>query len=158
MKLLICVLLMCASALAETLPPNAALLRAKRDAKIAEINRIYAAELDKLQKKAMSTGNLTAATALQKEIDEVTPDPFKEEVLVGKWKMVGPSGVVVTREFTQTHLIDETGGKHPYEINGSTLTIKWGDTLWEKLDMKDLRLGVLTGTNSGGGTLVYRNR
>lgn len=162
MKTPLYALFMCVSTIvAGTLPPDAALLRAKRDSKILEINRIYAAELDKLQKKAMASGDLEAATLIQKEIDEVTPDPFKEDTanqIVGKWKMFGKSGNVVKREFTSTHLIDESGGKHPYEVKDGFITIKWGDTLWERLSLKQLRDGIMTGANSGGQELIYRNR
>ena len=66
------------------LPPEAAELKAKRDAKIAEIDRAYADELGKMQKKAMAAGNLAVANEIQKEISAVTHDPFSEEDTLGK--------------------------------------------------------------------------
>jgi co-chaperonin GroES (HSP10) len=90
---------------AQQLPPDAAALKAKRNAKIAEINRTYAAELDKLQKKAMDGGNLTAANEIQKEIESVTPDPFSngdKEILQKlrgtSWKHEGTNKVMTFRE------------------------------------------------------------
>lgn len=61
------------------LPPDAEALKAKRDAKIAEINRTYAAELEKMQKKAMDAGNLTAANEIQGELAAVVSAPFKND-------------------------------------------------------------------------------
>ncbi len=55
------------TAFLHALPPDAAALKANRDTRIAAINRTYAAELEKLQKKAMDGGNLTAANEIQKE-------------------------------------------------------------------------------------------
>lgn len=93
---------------AESLPPNAEALKARRDSKIAEINRVYAAELEKLKKLALADGNLSGATVIQKEIEAVSPNPFKEEStsaasvpaedqrmlpLVGVWKRDTDSGV-----------------------------------------------------------------
>lgn len=93
---------------AESLPPNAEALKARRDAKIADINRVYAAELEKLKKLALADGNLTGATVIQKEIEAVSPNPFRDESaspasvpaedqrmlpLVGVWKRDTDSGV-----------------------------------------------------------------
>jgi len=64
------------NAFGETLPPDAEALRAKRDAKIAEINQLYATALEKLMKKAMAEGNLETAKVLEAEIAKATPDPF----------------------------------------------------------------------------------
>lgn len=61
---------------ADRLPPDAEALKAKRDAKIAEINQLYAEALGKLQKKAMAEGNLESAKLLEDEIAKATPDPF----------------------------------------------------------------------------------
>lgn len=58
------------------LPPDAAALKAKRDAKIAEIDRIYAAELEKCQKRAMADGNLKVANEIEREIARVIPNPL----------------------------------------------------------------------------------
>jgi hypothetical protein len=58
------------------LPPDAAVLKAKRDAKVAEIDRIYAIELEICQKRAMADGNLTKANEIEKEIARVIQDPL----------------------------------------------------------------------------------
>lgn len=67
------------ASLLHALPPDAADLKAKRDYRVAEIDRVYAAELAKLQKRAMDSGNLTAANEIQKEIETVTPNPFADD-------------------------------------------------------------------------------
>ena len=63
---------------AADLPPDAAALKGRRDAKIAEINQIYANELEKLQKLALKNGSLEAANAIEQEIAAVVANPFKE--------------------------------------------------------------------------------
>ena len=64
-----------------------------RDNKIAEIDRIYVAELEKLQKKHMKDGALDAANRIAEEIKNIMPDPFVEEFtpskIIGKWKRIG---------------------------------------------------------------------
>lgn len=92
-------------ALADQLPPDAEALKAKRDAKIAEINRTYAAELDKLQKKAMADGNLQAATTIQKEIEAVSANSFlngdeslKSKISGSRWKHSVKGWIITFRE------------------------------------------------------------
>lgn len=107
------IILLASSAIitANPLPPDAVDLKAKRDTKIAEINRAYAAAMENLRKKAMITGNLSAANAIQQEIDAVTPDPFRDDAatappagageiedarlkpLIGVWKRDTDNGV-----------------------------------------------------------------
>lgn len=77
------------------LPPDAAALKGKRDAKIAEINQLYANELEKLQKLALKNGSLEAANAIEKEIAAVIPNPLVNPI-VGKWKW----GNTLIAEFT----------------------------------------------------------
>lgn len=84
------------------LPPDAEALKAKRDAKVAEIDRIYATELEKLQKKAMADGNLAGANEIEKEIAAVVKDPFDLEsaLLTRKWNYTvtgGKSSVIEIR-------------------------------------------------------------
>lgn len=97
--------------MANPLPSDAADLKAKRDARISEINRTYAAEMEKLRTKAMNSGNLTAANAIQQEIESVTPNPFRDnpgttppagageiedqrlKPLIGVWKRDTDNGV-----------------------------------------------------------------
>lgn len=92
------------------LPPEAAELKVKREAKIAEIDRTYVAELEKLQKKAMAAGNLAVANEIQKEISEVTHDPFSEENTLGKSRVtpeiltVGEWRLDVKKPAYTTHL------------------------------------------------------
>jgi hypothetical protein len=86
---------------AETLPPDAAALQAKRDAKVAEINQHYAAALEKLKKKAMAEGNLETAKLLESEIAKATPDPFlttKDKVVGTQWKNPTNSWVITFRK------------------------------------------------------------
>lgn len=61
------------------LPAAAADLKAKRDAKVAEIDRVYAAELDKLQRRLMADGNLASANEVEDEIKRVSVNPFADE-------------------------------------------------------------------------------
>ena len=91
--------------LSAALPPDAAALKAKRDAKVAQIDRVYAAELDKLQKKAMAAGNLAAANEIEKEIAAAAPDPFVtgDDAIAKKlrgtsWQHQGSNKVMIFRE------------------------------------------------------------
>ncbi len=143
------------------LPPDAEALKAKRDAKVAEIDRIYATELEKFQKKAMADGNLAGANEIEKEIGRVVKDPFKAGSapnLVGKWRWTlnGHPRKTLQREFTATHLIDEDGDKHPYEIADGKITITWGNGLWEKLTFDPSDPDTLTGANTAGTEMVYK--
>lgn len=76
MKTILILLCFAVSAFADTLPPDAAALKGKRDAKVAEINRLYARELDKIQKRALRDGDMKGAEAIAKEIAEAEPNPF----------------------------------------------------------------------------------
>lgn len=158
---LLCLLAL-ATPLHADLPPAAADLKFRRDAKVAELNRTYAAELAKLQKRAMEDGNLTAANQIQKEIESVTPDPFKDDpppadALVGKWLWIvkGPKAKSVTREFTKTHMIDERGDKHPYQIKDRILIIDWGRGTWEKATLDSNQPRTLSGANHAEVKFTY---
>lgn len=140
----------------EQLPPNAEALKARRDAKIAEINRVYAAELEKLKKLALADGNLSGATVIQKEIEAVSPNPFKEDDLEGVWTATFSGDKSVKRVITKSHVVDEIGGKHPYSIKGDTISVEWGGSLWERLKIDPKNPDTLIGTNSGGTKLVYQ--
>lgn len=84
---------LCLPLLAGELPPDAAALKVKRDVKIAEINQLYANELEKLQKLALKNGSLEAANAIEKEIAAAAPNPLRDSnslrSIVGKWKRSG---------------------------------------------------------------------
>ncbi len=136
------------------LPPDAEALKSKRDAKIAEINGVYATELAKLQKKAMAAGNLEVANEIEKEIAKATPDPFgssKFPKLDGKWLVNGKS----TRIFKGDLLTDETSGKHSCSYDGESITIQWGKS-WEKLSVDSGNLDILKGVNADGTSMVYK--
>lgn len=144
------------------LPPAAADLKLRRDAKVAQLDRTYAEELTKLRKRAMEDGNLTAANEIQKEIEAVTQDPFKDDpppanALVGKWlwTVKGPKPKSVTREFTSTHMIDERGEKHPYQIKDRILIIDWGRGTWEKATLDSNKPQTLTGANHAEVKFTY---
>ncbi|GAA5131049.1 hypothetical protein JIN84_06215 [Luteolibacter yonseiensis] len=66
------------------LPPDAAALKAKRDAKVAEIDRIYALELEKCQKRAMEDGNLAGANEIEQEFERLFSDPLKPKAAADK--------------------------------------------------------------------------
>lgn len=74
------------------LPPDAAALKAKRDAKIAEVNKTYADELAKLQKRAMADGNLAGANEVAAEIARVAPTSLKDSLVAQKWNYSVPDG------------------------------------------------------------------
>lgn len=158
MKTMMLLILAAAAAVcgAEPLPANAEALKARRDAKIAEVNRVYAAELEKFKKQAMADGNLSAATVIQKEIEAVSPNPFREEDLDGVWTATFSGEKSVKRVITKSHVVDEIGGKHPFSIKGDTIFVEWGGTLWERLKIDPKNPDTLIGTNSGGSRLVYQ--
>lgn len=102
----------------ETLPPDAAALRAKRDARVTEIDRIYVAELEKLQAKHMRDGALDAANRISDEINRVMPDPFfkpeeKYDGTVWAWG---------------------SGGELTLEKGGKAIHTKWGRSGKWKVD------------------------
>lgn len=91
--------------LAAELPADAATLKGKRDAKIAEINQIYANELEKLQKLALKNGSLEAANAIEKEIAAAVPNPLKESdtmmksrIAGSRWKNTKSGWVIIFRD------------------------------------------------------------
>ena len=144
------------------LPADAAALKGKRDAKISEINQLYANELGKLQKVALKNANLEAANAIEKEIASVVVNPLAggkagEPSFVGSWEVTNSKNSRVKRLFTSTHLIDEVGDKHPYKLSGNTITIEWGHG-WEKLTIDPAQPDVLNGFNNGGLSLRYSRK
>ncbi len=133
-------LVLSVNAFGETLPPDAAALKAKRDAKIAEINQLYATALEKLMKKAMAEGNLDTAKLLEDEMNEAAPDPFVEKTavaakvtdsanpIVGKWKW----GESLVAEFTPDGRATAKGYSGVWvEKESSSLerkyTVSWND-------------------------------
>lgn len=69
---------------------EARILREKRDAKIAEINRIYIAELEKLKTKAVNSVDVATTEALAEEIaiakgEKPDTNKFTPDQLVGTW-------------------------------------------------------------------------
>lgn len=122
------------------LPAAAADLKAKRDAKVAEIDRVYAAELDKLQRRLMADGNLASANEVEDEIKRVTVNPFADEkistaALLGKWMRNTDKNVFVIHDGkTGTH--HWTSGTTDFKVSlnpeKSQVTIsakKWSNTL-----------------------------
>jgi hypothetical protein len=136
---------------APVLPAAAVELKAKRDAKIAEINRVYAVELEKIQKKAMAAGNLTGANEIEKEIAAVVENPL--DPMIGKWKW-------------------GTGGELDLQSNGSAVHSKWGGKgKWKKIKENQIQLESDSGiqfvvtfkgdtasvsSKNGGGTSLVR--
>jgi hypothetical protein len=158
-SLLALLTVLCLPLLADGLPPDVAALKAKRDAKIAEINQTYATALEALQKKALREGNLDAANLIEKEIAASVPNPLKtgsvgDPFFVGSWEVTNSKNSRVKRKFTATHLIDEEGGKHLYKLAKNTITIEWGRG-WEKLTVDPSQTDVLTGFNNSGLSLRY---
>lgn len=92
---------------------EARILKEKRDMKIAEINRIYLAELGKIKLKELQNGNTEAAEAIEAEIGGKTgesgaiPTDEKEVLrsLIGKWRRTG-SGTAI-----DGHIIEFTDEK-----------------------------------------------
>ena len=106
------------------LPADAAALKGKRDAKIAEINQLYANELGKLQKVALKNTNLEAANAIEKEIASVVVNPLKDSIVdpVGQWKW-------------------GSGGMLTIQRNGSAQHSTWNHHgSWSKVDTKSFNL------------------
>lgn len=96
---------------AADLPPDVAALKGQRDAKIAEINQIYANQLEKLQKLALKNGSLEAANAIEQEIAAAVPNPLKDKKPVkesdsamkarisgSRWKSSSNGWVIIFRE------------------------------------------------------------
>jgi hypothetical protein len=136
---------LCLNVYGETLPPDAEALRAKRDAKIAEINQIYATALEKLMKKAMVEGNLETAKLLEEEMNKAAPDPFKVKdpllSLIGKWKRVGGGNKHDGDIFEFT---DERSGQYngrlpfKFSYNSKTRTITFDSHNWtDKITFTD---------------------
>jgi len=134
---------------AQTLPPDAEALRAKRDAKVAEINQLYATALEKLMRKAMAEGNIDAAKALEDEMHAAAPDPFEEKPsLTGKWRR-DTDGLVFEFKDESTGVFD---GSTPFKIGQVSpsgvmrlRSSQWTDTVTKTPDPH-----VLTGKNSNG--------
>ncbi len=84
-----------ASMASAQLTGEARILQEKRDAKIAEINKIYKEQLAKLKTKALENRDIAAAEAIQAEIDEsksigpLAAPNYPIENIIGKWKRVG---------------------------------------------------------------------
>ena len=73
----ICALPIVSHALGE-LPPEVKVLSDRRDAKIKEVDVIYASELLKLQRKYMNDGNLEAANQVDALIKNLNTSPEKQ--------------------------------------------------------------------------------
>ncbi len=134
------------------LPPDAASLKSGRDSAIAKINATYSAELAKLQKKYMAAGNLAGANEIEKEMAKVAP----ETTLVGTWRVEIGGNKTVKRHITESDVVDETGEKHPYVIDGDNITVEWGGGFWEKLKFANKSSSVMVGANTGGTKIIYR--
>lgn len=138
------------------LPPDAAALKGKRDAKIAEINQLYANELEKLQKLALKNGSLEAANAIEKEIAAVVPNPFKAS-LEGKWTVrFNNDGATQPREFKGQNMYDQNGMSYPWWQEGNVIMIKWGKTDTDKITYDPSRPDILEGVNSRGVKVSYK--
>lgn len=124
MRSLLVLLVSAVAAFGSELPSELAALKAKRDAKVAEIDRIYAAELEKLQKRLMQAGNLKAANEVEEEIARVVPNPFSlKTVLVSRaWIYSVPNGKTTTVDL---------------KPNGTAIDHATGETIWRKWDVTD---------------------
>lgn len=80
---------------------EARLLKEKRDAKIAEINRIFKAELEKIKLKELKANNADAALAIAKELGDETSTPseaLKNRIVNTKWKNSTNSWIITFRK------------------------------------------------------------
>jgi hypothetical protein len=93
---------------------EARILKEKRDAKIAEIDKIYFAELTKLKLKALQDLDTVAVEAIQKELGEETvmfkqvvqsQDPLAQ--IIGRWKR---SGMLTSGDGDILEFVDEKNG------------------------------------------------
>ena len=84
-------ILLLAPGIALASPPELKDLQAKRAAKIAEIDRIYASELEKLQEKLMKRGDLAGANKVEGEIRKVVGSEFSS--LIGTWRRDSDGGL-----------------------------------------------------------------
>lgn len=137
-----------ACAFGETLPPDAAALQAMRDKRVAEIDRIYVAELEKLQKKHMKDGALDAANRIAEEIKKIMPDPFVESPIVGKWKRDSDGTIFEFKNETSGIFEGSTPFKVVQDPDTKVMNIKssqWVDTVMLTSDPH-----TLAGKNSKG--------
>jgi hypothetical protein len=97
MKIIVTLILLTGSAFGQ-LTGEARILKEKRDAKVAEIDKIYRAELEKLKLKALQNKDADAAIAISKELGEDSgtfeqvisvEDPLKH--IIGRWTKMGSS-------------------------------------------------------------------
>lgn len=157
MKIIITLFLLTAFASAQ-LTGEARLLKEKRDAKIAEIDRIYKAELEKIKLKELKANNADAALAIAKELGEETDKKteFSPSEIAGSYEVEFPGKRIVSRSFTKSFLNDENGNRHKYEIKNDTITVTWDKGSWEKLSIVPDTEFTFSGTNSHGDKVIYR--
>jgi hypothetical protein len=137
------------------LPADAAALKGKRDAKITEINQLYANELEKLQKVALKNGSLEAANAIEKEIASVVPNPLKS--IIGRWVFRFENNATTeVREFKSDKLHCPGDRVFPWRIEGNLVLIPWGKNDVDKLTIDPSQPNLLEGIDSRGHAISYK--
>ena len=145
-------ILLLAPGIALASPPELKDLQAKRAAKIAEIDRIYASELEKLQEKLMRRGDLAGANKVEEEIRKVVKDPFGVD-LEGVWVYSVPGGKETVVKFSRDgRAVDDKGRVvwPKWSIEGGILTITYPDSGACVFDMRKQAGGLVEGRTSTG--------
>jgi hypothetical protein len=122
MKIIVTLLLLTVSAFGQ-LTGEARILKEKRDAKVAEIDKIYRAELEKLKLKALQEKDTDAAISISKELGEDSgtfqqvahvKDPLTH--IIGRWKR---SGMLTSGDGDILEFVDEKNGFYINEHRGN---------------------------------------
>jgi hypothetical protein len=153
------VTLVCAD---EALPPDVQRVIDQRAAAVAKIDKVYLQELDKLKTKYTKQGNLDVANKLMELIRNqggVLTNSLKP--FVGKWiyQSDDPNDRRrLPREFSDTNLIDDTGARHPYVVEGRTIRVNWSgsENRFEQLTFDPEHPDVMHGVNHNGTSLTYK--
>ncbi|MCP5543117.1 MAG: hypothetical protein H7A49_04340 [Akkermansiaceae bacterium] len=139
------------------LPAEAAALRAKRDAKVAEIDRVYAAELEKLQKRLMQAGNLKAANEIETEIARVVPNPFKEDPEIGVWKWGSGGTLTIKDRGIAIHSKWNSPGKWKKNSKGE-IDLESDTGIRFTISMESEDSGVVKGLDGKAATTIRRSK
>jgi hypothetical protein len=146
-----------ACAFGQTLPPDAAALQAKRDAKVAEINQHYAAALERLKKKAMAEGNLETAKLLESEIAKATPDPFfkPEEKYNGTvWAWGSGGELTLEKGGKATHTKWSRSGK--WKVEGDSVMVESDTGTRFKVMFESSDAAQVISANGGSSTSLVK--
>jgi hypothetical protein len=158
MKHLSLLLLLAAPLFAAELPPEVAFLKKQRDAKVAEINRVYVRELEKTKATYMQAGSLELANLVAMEIKAVpNTEPATEISLEGKWTIRSNNSLASEpREFKGGKVYDGKGRANSWHKEGNVVTTRWGKNGWDKVTINPLQPNIMEGTNSLGDKVTYK--